>query len=219
MSTFCKLLLVLASLLYLGGCASSIDIVPLSETAKKESVGKGAPYYLPMPCMLITKNIPISTVIPDQSNPDNNASPSANGSENPKGSKGMSLNKKNKKPVDKLSSGEDHYEFQILYLPDLDRQYGIKMRGGIGSFEGDVKLQDGWKLTGLNVKSDSRTDEIIKASGDFLTNAAAAALQLSDQPDSLQTQNKEQPNAEMWIYKLKKNYKWELLFHWPGVTN
>jgi hypothetical protein len=48
-------------------------------------------------------------------------------------------------------------------LPDFSEEYSIHIRPGLGSNETNITLEDGWKLTGLNVAVDSKFDENLAA--------------------------------------------------------
>ncbi len=55
-------------------------------------------------------------------------------------------------------------EAKIIYLPDIEEKYSITVIGGTtGSFDGSLKLEDGWKLTQVDQKFDAKIAETITA--------------------------------------------------------
>lgn len=55
-------------------------------------------------------------------------------------------------------------EAKIIYLPDIDEKYSISVVGGTaGTFEGSLKFQDGWMLSEVDQKYDTKTAETIAA--------------------------------------------------------
>ncbi len=66
-------------------------------------------------------------------------------------------------------------EVQTFEIEDKSQQYAINVRGGWGSVEANPQLEDGWKLTSLSTKADSKGPETITAIGNLLTAAAGAA--------------------------------------------
>ena len=57
----------------------------------------------------------------------------------------------------------------IVWLPNKNEEYFIKVKSGIGSVDTKFTLENGWNLTGLNETRDSKTPEMIKALTGFLT--------------------------------------------------
>ena len=55
------------------------------------------------------------------------------------------------------------YSLEVIYLPNMSRSYRAEYRPGFGTFEGGIKLADGWRLTEYNVKSDTKIPETIAA--------------------------------------------------------
>ena len=49
----------------------------------------------------------------------------------------------------------------IVWLPDMNQEYVLRSTGWWGSSEVSVKLQDGWNLTEIGEKSDSKIPETI----------------------------------------------------------
>lgn len=51
----------------------------------------------------------------------------------------------------------------IVWLPDKNEEYVLKVRSGLGKVDARFTLEDGWNLTGLNEVRDSQTPEMITA--------------------------------------------------------
>jgi hypothetical protein len=77
----------------------------------------------------------------------------------------------------KDAKGTEANEFtsQIIWLPDHSRRYAVEVKPGWGTVDGSVKLTDGWMLTELGAKSDSKMPETISAIAGLVKEAAAAA--------------------------------------------
>lgn len=204
------------SLILLAGCGSTVEVVPLSKGAKEVSAESGVPYYLPMPCMLITKNISVTRTIIQQSS-DN----SANQNTDEKKAQASGTKQKNanlqvltvKSPI--ADANKDHYEFQIIYLPDIDKQYGIRITKGTGTFNGNIKLEDGWKLTELNAVSDAQTKDIITAAGSAVPNIISAFKSLQRfSPFEEKPKEKIAPSQELWIYRIEAGGSLKPIFYW-----
>lgn len=57
------------------------------------------------------------------------------------------------------------------YLPDFSEEYSIHVKAGIGVNKTKITLENGWKLTQLDMDIDSKFNENVKAFGDLLKNA------------------------------------------------
>jgi hypothetical protein len=57
----------------------------------------------------------------------------------------------------------------IVWLPNKNEEYVIRVKSGIGSVDTKFTLENGWNLTGLNETRDSKTPEMIKALTGFFT--------------------------------------------------
>ncbi len=57
---------------------------------------------------------------------------------------------------------------KLEWLPDFSEEYSIRAKTGIGKNETSFKLENGWNLTELNVKIDSRVPENIEATAKLL---------------------------------------------------
>lgn len=206
---------VATALLLLGGCASSIDVIPLSDGAKKISTEKAIPYYLPMPCVLVTKNM--SIVDNKQASESSGNAPASGGAAN--SGKGLRSGDVT------VPDDKDHYDFKIIYLPDLDKQYGIKITKTLGTIKDTIKLEDGWKLTSLNLENDANTANIIKGVGDLIPNIISSlgatvtkegAAVTNAQRQSRQPEKKIK-TSEIWIFKITSEQQLSQIFHWSSV--
>lgn len=56
-----------------------------------------------------------------------------------------------------------YVNLETVMLPDLDEEYSIHIRSGLGINKTSVKLENGWNLTQLNVDIDSQVDESLKS--------------------------------------------------------
>ena len=107
---------------------------PKLEAHKIQSDGQeGIPYYLPRPFLLVSKNF-----YPIQTA----GKATAPG---------------------KPDADKTRFAYEIVYLPDRCNQYGLKVSRGIGTLETRIELEDGWKLTGTSLETDSKTPETIGA--------------------------------------------------------
>ena len=59
--------------------------------------------------------------------------------------------------------GDKKTKGQIVALPDKTQEYFVRTTAGFGSVEANVTLTDGWNLTGLDSKADSKVSELITA--------------------------------------------------------
>lgn len=206
-----KVFYLLLTLVISFSCTSEIAVVPLTEEAKEGNIDVGIPYYLPKPYLLITRNV-ISDNTPSTQNTiigygTNNQSNSL--------------------------QARDMFLCRIIYLPDTSEKYGIKISGGIGTFESNITIEDGWKFVGINVKTDSKTAETLKATAEGFKEVVSAipfteGVNLKSLPDRKGTiADKEiisiykerlkksitQPNAEVFLYDLADLSK--PVFQWP----
>ena len=55
-----------------------------------------------------------------------------------------------------------------VVLPDFGEEYSIHVRSGLGTNDTEIRLDDGWNLTALNVDLDSQFDENLKAVADVI---------------------------------------------------
>jgi hypothetical protein len=60
-------------------------------------------------------------------------------------------------------------EAKIIYLPNFEEEYSITVLGGTaGTFNGTLKLEDGWKLTQVDQQYDTKTAETINAAASLM---------------------------------------------------
>ncbi|MEM9166794.1 MAG: hypothetical protein AAGB48_07185 [Planctomycetota bacterium] len=84
--------------------------------------------------------------------------------------------------TDPLKQVNDY--FDVLYLPDFDQQYAIKVRGRFGMADADIGLEDGWLMERANISVDNRelgefVFSNINKFTDIAADAAKAALNLA----------------------------------------
>lgn len=178
------------------GCGAKISVSPIKLTDKNEYPDKEAiPYFLPKPYLLVTKNF---------------------------GTASNKITKTTKKDgtivevTEPISvspmAGAVLYNYRVIYLPDLERAFGITIERGTGTYDADVTLKDGWQFTGFNVKGDSQTDEIVVAAGSLLGSVAEGIAKGATPGGStiVSTQNVE---ADLILYDLSD---FKCKFSWPN---
>ena len=52
---------------------------------------------------------------------------------------------------------------ELKYLPDYNEEYSVQLKPGLGSGTLGFSLEDGWKLTSVNMSSDSKIPELISS--------------------------------------------------------
>jgi hypothetical protein len=57
---------------------------------------------------------------------------------------------------------------QLAHLPDYNEEYAIELRPGMGIGELEIKLEDGWNLTSVGMKTDQQVDELATAGGSLI---------------------------------------------------
>lgn len=80
-----------------------------------------------------------------------------------------------KAPAANSSSPAAKISMQLMYLPDFAEEYAIQLRPGLGIGELNIKLENGWNLTSVGVKTDQQTDEIIKSTADLVSSVGGLA--------------------------------------------
>jgi hypothetical protein len=58
---------------------------------------------------------------------------------------------------------KDNLQGSIIWLPNKNEEYVIRVKSGMGSVDAKFTLENGWNLTGLNEIRDSKTPEMITA--------------------------------------------------------
>lgn len=190
--------------LFLYGCATTPYSVPLSQKAKAQSSGKGIPYYLPHPYLVITKNL---TCVPAPK-------PESTGDQNTD----QGVTKNNPGKIDAVLTA-DAYAMQVIYLPDPDQKYALYFNKGTGSYESAISLVDGWKLAGLNMKGDAKTAETIQAVGSVIKEAGSAAATFRASAFGQKKVAKAGPEASevgIWVYDLMGGMPFPCVFTWSS---
>lgn len=119
---------------------------------------KGIRYYRPKPYLLVTSGQ--AAVISNQS----------------------------EKTVTTTSIPDKRYvNIQLQYLPDFEEEYALDVRTGFGTADVGIKLEDGWNLTEINQKLDSKTSENIKAVSDLIGSIAQSAAASAPTDKTLRT--------------------------------
>lgn len=180
-------LALLAALL--AGCATTMECVPLSGEALKDSNknAEAIPYYLPKPYLIVTRNV------------------NATGAKTTTTVK-TDTNKETKTTVSEpVEIKGATYSYQIVYLPDLRYKYGLKYHQGSGSYETSFRLENGWMFTGLNAKGDAKTPETIAAVGklaESLALAAGSTVRSPAGPDAAQVTGGTGSDPKIWVYEV-----------------
>ena len=64
---------------------------------------------------------------------------------------------------------------KLIYLPDKSENYAVRKRGGFGTTEATLSLQDGWNLVAYGSKADSKIPETITAVASLVSSVAGLA--------------------------------------------
>ena len=89
---------------------------------------------------------------------------------------------------------------QTVYLPNMKEEYVIVPKPGLGTVAFKPTLQDGWNLTNFDGNIDTKTNENIKAIGDFIGSVAPiAGLGKPFAPGAQESTNKLSPG----LYAIK----------------
>lgn len=214
-------------ILFLCGCATTPYSIPLSHKAKAQSPGKGIPYYLPHPYLVVTKNLVFVATEKTESTANQAAGKTTAENANKNPDKNDSSLKSGNSAKNDAASNKDTYAMQVIYLPDADQKYALYYNRGTGTCDSIVTLVDGWKMTGLNTKSDAQTAEIIKAVGSALKDTASAAASAATGIAAFklapgmggevtkQSVAKEAPKVVgIWIYDLMGEIPFRCVFSW-----
>ncbi|WP_156514870.1 hypothetical protein [Planctomyces sp. SH-PL14] len=68
-----------------------------------------------------------------------------------------------------LDGTKPKISIQMMYMPDFAEEYSIQLQPGLGIGELNIKLDNGWNLTSVGIKTDQQTDEIIKSTADLVS--------------------------------------------------
>jgi len=149
--------------------ACSACLGPRLEGSKIRSDDQEAmPYYLPKPYLLVTKNFNVVETTKKTTT-----------TTRPDGTKIEVVEEETHGPSTdskKLALGKTVYAYQIVYLPDQCNQYGLTISRGIGTLDGRIELEDGWKFTGTDLRTDSKTPETIEAIGKPISEIGKALI-------------------------------------------
>ena len=92
------------------------------------------------------------------------------------------------KTVTKTTVPDKKYvNIQLQYLPDFEEEYALDVRTGFGTADVGIKLEDGWNLTEINQKLDSKTNENIKAVSDLIGSIAKSTAALAPDEKSVRS--------------------------------
>ena len=100
---------------------------------------KGIRYYRPKPYLLVSSGVAETTV-----------------------------SEREKTVTTKSVPDPKYVNIQLVYLPDFEEEYAIDVRTGFGTADVEITLEEGWNLTGINQKLDSRTSENLTAIADLI---------------------------------------------------
>jgi nitrogen fixation protein len=101
------------------------------------------------------------------------------------------------------SQEKDGCKHQIVYLPDPDEEYLIRVLSGVGAVDAKATLENGWNLTALGETRDSKIPETISAVGGLLTAVKPKAVLPGEKP----------VECRSGIFKLtydKENHAWDI---------
>jgi len=203
------------------GCATTPTSVPLSKRAREECTSDGIPYYLPRPYLLVTKNFAVSETTTKSESPQPT-------DENKKTNKtsGTMIVVTTTVSAPSTSTNADVFAWQIIFLPDLEQKYGLRFKRGWGSQETSINLVDGWKLAGINSKSDAKTAETIAAIGTVIKEAASAAsavvspVKMAEYAAPTTTPGTSEKPKEVrvgfWLYDIGDPRQFRLAFKWTS---
>lgn len=78
--------------------------------------------------------------------------------------------------------GQDKLQTSLIYLPNKKQEYALRTTVGIGTVDMSATLKDGWNLTDIGAKIDSKVPETIEAITGALKAAAGRFQQTSLDP-------------------------------------
>lgn len=136
------------------GCVGPMLVASKLRSERQE----GMPYYLPRPYLLVTKNfnlVETTKKTTTTTKPDGTRVEVVEESTHDPGAAG-------KRQAD---ADGTVYAYQIVYLPDQCNLYGLRVARGIGTLDSRIELEDGWKFTGTQLATDTKTPETIEALG------------------------------------------------------
>jgi len=77
---------------------------------------------------------------------------------------------------------DDKLQTAVIYLPNKTQEYALRTIMGIGAIEMNATLTDGWNLTVIGAKIDSKVPETITAISGALSAARGAAATATLEP-------------------------------------
>ena len=187
-------------ILLLSGCTSKISATRGDE---------GMSYYLPKPYLLIAKNIALGQT-----------KVTTKVTEVKEDKKVTTTTETITEPVfSKIEEKGDLLSFQIIYLPDLTEKHSLNIESGTGTLDTTITLVDGWKFTGVNLKADAKTSDVIQAIGSVIGNLPLTILtggmkSLTQRPVE---KEKEEVDAGLWLYEIRVEdgrIKYDLVIEW-----
>ena len=119
----------------------------------------GFPFYEPQPYLLVTMEPPAA---PEAKPGDVPAAPKS-------GADNASATPKPDSPA-----ANPVYTVKVIYLPNPERGYRMKIHSGLGNNEHSFKLTDGWQLTTVDSKTNTEIPETITAISGLITAATSA---------------------------------------------
>jgi hypothetical protein len=137
---------IMLTVLATAGCTSTVTVSRITPATKPDRTG--IPYYLPKKYLLLAwsdgRFLPkvVETIDPVTGKPAGRTT-----------------------TQEWIKFSEPRWVADLVELPDLREKYGITMVPGLGSSEMSIKLTDGWKLSELNLESDTQLDELVTALG------------------------------------------------------
>lgn len=141
-------LLIVASAGLALGCMPRVMVKP-----NPGPHARGIRYYRPKPYLLIT---PFTQETTTTKKPGNSSSSETSTS---------------------VTSVSDEYvTIKLEYLPDFSEEYAVDVRSGFGTNETQITLENGWNLTAINQKLDSKTAENINAVANLIKSIGGVAL-------------------------------------------
>lgn len=197
----------LVGLSLLSGCSVSLTAVPVSPKAREEmGRTKGIPYYMPRPYLLVTRNVELSEEdlaaagmpagpgtaavgsLRERVEASSGAvrsmvptSPSAPAAGEPVGTLDEGISAVGG-PASSLAvkAGQvvPTYRMQVVYLPDLARQYALQQHSGPFA-SGSVKyeLEGGWLFKGTEITQENVAGEIISATTSGVASILGTSLE------------------------------------------
>jgi nitrogen fixation protein len=100
---------------------------------------------------------------------------------------------------------KDACAHRIVYLPDPEEEYLIRVLSGFGAVDAKATLENGWNLTALGVVQDAKIPETITAVGGLLTAITKVPLRPGEEAAA--------PPCKPGLFKLiynKEKHAWDI---------